>query len=115
MQSVLPNANTGFPTNSSVFRASIDRRVQQVEAIGHSLPPSCLVLFSSFVIQIGMAMSKTLFDALGSSGAAFLCKGMAALLLLFILRPRLQEHRWQAYSIVGLFGLSIACLTSSPG
>lgn len=106
MQSVLPN--TSFPSNSSIFRASIDR-IRQVEAVGHSLPPSCLVLFSSFIIQMGMAMSKTLFDALGSSGVAFLCKGMAALLLLLILRPRLQ-HRWQAYRIVGLFGLSIACM-----
>ena len=113
MQSVLSNANPGFPTNPSIFSASIDRRVRQVEAIGHSLPPSCLVLLSSLVIQIGMAMSKTLFDALGSSGAAFLCKGMAALLLLFIWRPRLQDHRWQAYGVVGLFGLSIACMTLS--
>lgn len=81
MQLVPPNANTEFPTNISGLRASIDRSVQQVEAIGNSLPPSCLVLFSSLVIQIGMAMSKTLFDALGSSGVAFLCKGMAALFI----------------------------------
>jgi inner membrane transporter RhtA len=113
MQSVLTNANTGFPTNSSVFRAAIDRRIRQVEAVGHSLPPSCLVLLSSFVIQIGMAMSKTLFDALGSSGAAFLCKGVAAILLLLILRPRLQDHRWQTYSLVGVFGVIIACMNLS--
>jgi len=81
MQLVPPNANIEFPTNISGLRASIDRSVQQVEAIGHSLPPSCLVLLSSLVIQIGMAMSKTLFDALGSSGAAFLYKGMAALFI----------------------------------
>jgi len=112
MQSVLPNSHTGFPTNSSVFRASIDR-IRQVGAIGHSLPPSCLVLLSSFVIQIGMAMSKTLFDALGSSGAAFLCKGVAAVLLLCIVRPRLQTYHWQDYGIVGLFGLSIACMNLS--
>jgi inner membrane transporter RhtA len=67
-------------------------------------------LLSSFVVQIGMALSKVLFDALGSSGAAFLCKGIGAVLMLLILRPRLTGHRWQAYGVVGLFGLSIACM-----
>jgi inner membrane transporter RhtA len=112
MQSVLPSARV-FPTHSSALKVSLDRSIRQVGAIGSALPPSGLVLFSSFVIQIGMAMSKTLFDALGSSGAAFLCKGVAAVLLLFIVRPRLQEYRWQAYGIVGLFGLSIACMNLS--
>jgi inner membrane transporter RhtA len=112
MQSVLP-VQPVFPTTPSVLKASFDRRIRQVGAIGNSIPPSCQVLLSSFVIQIGMALSKVLFDTLGSSGAAFLCKGMAAIMLLFMLRPRLQGHRWQAYGIVGLYGLAIACMNLS--
>jgi inner membrane transporter RhtA len=113
MQSVLPIAQPVFPTNPSALRASLDRSVRQVGAIGNSIPPTCQVLLSCFVIQIGMALSKVLFEALGSSGAAFLCKGMAAVLLLLILRPRLSGHGWQAYGVVGLFGLSIACMNLS--
>jgi inner membrane transporter RhtA len=109
MQSVL-SSQPVFPTNPSVLRASLDRSVRQVGAIGNSIPPTCQVLLSSFVVQIGMALSKILFEALGSSGAAFLCKGIGAVLMLLILRPRLTGHRWQAYGVVGLFGLSIACM-----
>jgi inner membrane transporter RhtA len=112
MQSVL-SSQPVFPTNPSVLRASLDRSVRQLGAIGNSIPPSCQVLLSCFVIQIGMALSKVLFDTLGSSGAAFLCKSIAAVFLLVMLRPRLQGHRWQAYGVVGLFGLSIACMNLS--
>ncbi|MCU0565435.1 MAG: EamA family transporter [Oculatellaceae cyanobacterium Prado106] len=114
MQSPFPIVHHPIsPGDPSAFRASFDRTVQQAQSLGNSLPPSFLVLFSSFVIQIGMALSKTLFDSLGSAGAAFICKGIAALLLLLIWRPRLSQHRWQDYGVVALFGLCIACMNLS--
>jgi inner membrane transporter RhtA len=111
MQATVPGSHRIFPSPSG-FTISLNRSVRQAQAIGNSLPPSCLVLLSSFVIQIGMALSKTLFDALGATGAAFICKGLAALMLLVIFRPRLQ-HRWQDYLTVALYGLSIACMNLS--
>lgn len=110
MQATFPSTESHgiFPTPSG-FTVSLNRGVRQAQAIGNSLPPSCLVMLSSFVIQIGMALSKTLFDSLGATGAAFICKSLAALMLLVIFRPRLQ-HRWQDYLTVALYGLSIACM-----
>jgi inner membrane transporter RhtA len=67
-------------------------------------------MLSSFAIQLGMALSKTLFDSLGAISVAFICKGLGALLLWVIWRPRLHHH-WQEYLIVGLYGLIIACMS----
>jgi inner membrane transporter RhtA len=111
MQSTFPQPASYpiLPSNPSTLTISLNRGVRQAQALGNSLPPSCLVVLSSFVIQLGMALSKSLFESLGAVGAAFLCKGLAALLLLIIWRPSLQ-HRWQDYLTVSLFGLSIACM-----
>jgi inner membrane transporter RhtA len=73
-----------------------------------SIPPSGLVLLSSFAIQAGTALAKTLFDSLGSSGTVFVCKALAAVLLMAIWRPRWQRHTYREYGLVLLMGLAMA-------
>jgi inner membrane transporter RhtA len=94
----------------TTLKVSVDQNLRQARAFSHSLPPSGLVLLSSFAVQLGTAVSKSLFEALGASGAAFQCKWLAAILLLIVWRPRLRNYCWQDYLVVGLFGLSIALM-----
>jgi inner membrane transporter RhtA len=52
------------------------------------VPPAALVLFGMGTVQIGAALAKGLFAALGPTGVVFLRVGFAALVLLALWRPR---------------------------
>jgi inner membrane transporter RhtA len=92
------------------LKRSVEQNVKQARAFRNSLPPAGFVLLSSFVVQLGTALAKSLFEALGSSGAAFLSAWLAAILLLLMWRPRFRNHRWQDYLAVGALGLCIASM-----
>jgi inner membrane transporter RhtA len=68
-------------------------------------------LLSSFVIQLGTALSKTLFESLGVIGTVFICKAFAAVLLRWVWQPRWQRYRWKDYGLASLLGLSIALMS----
>jgi inner membrane transporter RhtA len=70
-------------------------------------------LLSSFAVQIGTVMAKSLFETLGAVGAAFLCKAVASVLLLAVWRPRLNQRTWLDYGLLGILGLSIAGMSLS--
>jgi inner membrane transporter RhtA len=92
------------------LKLSFEQNFSQARTLRRSLPPSSLVLLSSFVVQLGTALSKSLFNSLGSSGAAFLCAWLAAILLLLLWRPHFRNHRWRDYLAVGALGLCIASM-----
>ncbi|WP_156820105.1 DMT family transporter [Synechococcus sp. PCC 7336] len=75
-----------------------------------SVKPTAFVLLAIVSVQLGSALSKSLFDALGASGAVFLRVGFAALVLLALWRPPLYAYSRSSYRTLILFGLSLACM-----
>jgi len=78
-----------------------------------SLPPPVLVLFSILSVQLGAALAKSLFPAIGSGGTVFLRVGLAALVLLLVWRPHLQAYTPAHYALLTLFGLTIAGMNAA--
>ena len=78
-----------------------------------SLPPPVLVLFSILSVQLGAALAKSLFPAIGSGGTVFLRVGLAAIVLLLVWRPRLRAYTRAHYALVALFGLTIAGMNAA--
>ena len=77
------------------------------------LPPPVLVLFSILSVQLGAALAKSLFPAIGSGGTVFLRVGLAALVLLLVWRPHLRAYTRAHYALVALFGLTIAAMNAA--
>jgi inner membrane transporter RhtA len=63
--------------------------------------------------QLGAAIAKNLFDALGPGGTVFLRIAFATLVLLVLVRPKLGGHGSNAYLVAGLFGLALALMNLS--
>lgn len=99
--------------SQSPFGLALTRGLAQAQRITGSIPPTGLVLLSSFAVQIGTVMAKSLFETLGAVGAAFLCKAVASVLLLAVWRPRLNQRTWLDYGLLGILGLSIAGMSLS--
>lgn len=100
------------PDQLSPLTIPLERTLGHASRIGNAIPPTGLVLLSSFAVQLSMAWATTLFDAFGVIGAAFVCKATAVLLLLLVVRPKLGEHSWRDYIAVFFLGAAIA--TMSP-
>jgi inner membrane transporter RhtA len=113
MQSVIypQSRDAVFNPHFSSFTAFIAKKNGQLQTWFGSVPPSSLVLLTSFAAQAGTATSKQLFDALSPVGAAFICKAIAAIFMLFIWRPRLQSRTWEDYALVTGLGVAIAGLS----
>jgi inner membrane transporter RhtA len=97
-----------FPADLTALVASMSCRFGQLRWLGGVVPPSGFVLLSSFSAQVGAALAKSLFETLGTIGAVFICRLLAALLLLLVHRPRLRQHCWHEYVLVWLMGLAVA-------
>jgi inner membrane transporter RhtA len=68
------------------------------------LPAPLLVLGAIVSVQCGSAVAKGLFDDLGAAGTTLLRLGLAAVLLLGLLRPRLSawtRDQWRAAVLLG--------------
>jgi len=64
-------------------------------------------------VQVGAALAKSLFAALGPGGTVFLRVGFAALALLLVWRPRLRAYGWSSYWVALLFGAVLAAMNFS--
>jgi inner membrane transporter RhtA len=87
---------------------SPEKSLRAIASIPGSLPPASLLLFGMITVQLGAALAKNLFGALGPAGVVFLRVGFAALALLVMWRP------WRA---LGRRGATTAAseVTSAPG
>ena len=83
------------------------RRDWQMSGIG-TVPPPALVLLSIVSVQLGAALTKGLFGAVGPAGAVFLRSVCGALLLLLIWRPRVRGQARADLATVLAFGLVLA-------
>jgi inner membrane transporter RhtA len=67
-----------------------------------------LVLGAIASVQVGSALARTLFDELGAAGVTLLRVGLAALVLLAAVRPRVRAWRWQEWRAAVLLGVAMA-------
>jgi inner membrane transporter RhtA len=74
------------------------------------VPPTGLVLLSMCSAQVGAALAKQLFGALGPVGAVSLRVGFGALVLALFSRPRLRGHSRAGYRAALLFGVTLAVM-----
>jgi inner membrane transporter RhtA len=77
------------------------------------VPPAGLLLVGMITVQIGAALAKSLFGALGPAGVVFLRVGFASLVLLALWRPwRAVARRYARADFVAViaFGLVLAAM-----
>jgi len=72
------------------------------------LPAPVLVLVAIASVQCGSAVARGLFDDLGAAGVTVLRLGLAALLLLVALRPKVQAWSKRAWRAAVLLGVVMA-------
>lgn len=82
------------------------------EALGPAarVPPQALVLGGVVSIQFGAALAATLFDDAGASGTSALRLGVAALIMLLVVRPRLRGRDPRSLRLVVAFGLTLGAM-----
>lgn len=72
-------------------------------------PPAPLLVLGAIVsVQLGSAVAKGLFDDLGAAGITLLRLGLASLLLLAVLRPKLRSWSREAWEAAVLLGAAMA-------
>jgi inner membrane transporter RhtA len=64
-------------------------------------------------VQVGAALAKGLFPALGPGGTVFLRVGFGALVLLVVWGARLRGYGWSSYRVALLFGGVLAAMNFS--
>jgi inner membrane transporter RhtA len=80
-----------------------------IDARGRDRAPApLLVLVAIGSVQCGSALARGLFDDLGAAGVTLLRLGLASLLLLVLLRPRLRSWSAQAWRAAALLGCVMA-------
>ncbi|MBD3880715.1 EamA family transporter [Phormidium tenue FACHB-886] len=108
MQSNFSFPRSSDPLLSTSLLTIATRSYTQVRSLLGAVPPSGLVLLSSFSIQISNVFAKFLFTALGSVSTTFLCKALATLLVLLVYRPSWRNYSFRSYLPIFLLGLSMA-------
>ena len=73
-----------------------------------TIPAPAQVLLAIISVQLGAALTKGLFAAVGPAGAVFLRAAFGALVLLAFWRPRLAGHTLADRATVVAFGLALA-------
>jgi inner membrane transporter RhtA len=74
------------------------------------VPPVALVLSGIVSIQFGAALSATLFDDVGASGASLLRLGFAGLIMVALARPHPREHSAADLRLAVIFGLVLGAM-----
>ena len=72
------------------------------------VPAPLLVLTAIVSVQIGSSLAKQLFDDLGAAGVTLLRLGLAAALLLVVLRPRVRRWTRASWTAALLLGAAMA-------
>jgi len=94
-------------------RERLIQQTGQQRRVVASVPPPVVVLLSIISVQLGAALAKGLFQTIGSGGTVFLRVGFAAIALLLAWRPRLREYSRADYTLIILFGLTIAGMNAA--
>ena len=73
------------------------------------IPPTALVLLGIVSVQVGSALAKHLFSAVGAFGAVALRLVFAAAVLMLVWRPSLRMHR-RAWTVVLAYGVVLGSM-----
>jgi inner membrane transporter RhtA len=76
------------------------------------VPAPLLVLVSICSVQVGSAVARTVFDELGAPGITLLRLGLAAVLLLVVLRPPVRSWSRRSWGAALLLGAVFAAMNS---
>lgn len=98
------NTDVYHTTNSRVTGEKVGRRQKFTQKV----PAQVLALLAIISVQMGAAVGKGLFSAIGPLGTTFLRLGFAAVLLLLLWRPRVRGLTRAQYINVLLFGVVLA-------
>src|SRR6266446_2800399 len=77
------------------------------------VPAQLLALLAIISVQMGAAVGKGLFSAIGPLGTTFLRLGFAAVLLLILWRPQIRGLTRTQYLNVLLFGIVLAAMNGA--
>jgi len=77
------------------------------------MPATVLVLLAIASVQFGGALAVTLLPLVGVLGSVALRLGLAAIVMLAILRPRLSGHSARDWMTVAAFGAALALMNST--
>jgi len=72
------------------------------------IPPTGLILLAMLSLELGAAVAKHLFEALGPAGTVFLRAFFAAIVLTVLWRPSVRSYRRQELLTIAGFGVTIA-------
>ena len=75
-----------------------------------TIPPTTLVLASMLSVQLGAAVAKQLFVAIGPGGSVFLRSAFAAVILMLLWRPKIRTYSRRDLGLTALLGGTIACM-----
>jgi inner membrane transporter RhtA len=82
--------------------------VRPAASLINAVPPWLLVFISIISVQLGAALSKSLFETVGSMGVVSIRTIVGAAIFLIIARPRLFGHSRVAYRYIILYGITIS-------
>ena len=99
---------SGEAKNTGVNERVHSRDLKQRSNFTHKVPAQVLALLAIISVQMGAAVGKGLFSAIGPLGTTFLRLGFAGVLLLLIWRPRVRGLTRAQYINVLLFGVVLA-------
>lgn len=80
---------------------------------GRAVPAPLLVLAAVASVQCGSAVARTLFDELAATGVTLLRLGIAAVVLLLAVRPRVRHWSGEAWRSALLLGLAMGAMNLS--
>ncbi|QWC85501.1 EamA family transporter [Nocardioidaceae bacterium] len=72
--------------------------------------PVLLVLGAVVSVQVGAGVAKSGFEAAGATGLVFLRLGIAAVILVVLVRPRLRGHSARAWRTVVAYATALAVM-----
>ena len=113
MSKHLTHTQASSPWGLTRIRERLTHKTSQRSGVLHALPPPVIILLAIVSVQVGAALAKGLFQAIGSSGTVFLRVGFGALIFLLVSRPRIRGYSRADYLLIVLFGLAIACMNAA--
>ncbi len=113
MSKNISHLSTPFSWGLTRVWERLTHKTSSQSSVLHALPPPVIVLLAIVSVQVGAALAKGLFQAIGSSGTVFLRVGFGALIFMLIARPRIRGYSRADYMVIVLFGLAIACMNAA--
>jgi inner membrane transporter RhtA len=108
-----PGKAKNTPVNTTINSRDLKEQPERWQNFTYKVPAQVLALLSILSVQMGAAVGKGLFPAVGPLGTTFLRLGFAAVLLLPLWRPQVRGLTRTQYINVLLFGIILAAMNGA--